>query len=134
MRFLRRFLARLKNFATGRKTTNGIAGTAVGLVGARIVSHLMAGLLYGVRPTDPVTFWGSRHSFDRYRSACLLPSGAAQCLSIPWWRYAVSSLDRLRYSSPAMAACRRFTAGLASAFVCGRASAPAAFRLCEEPR
>ena len=35
-----------------------VAGTAVGLVGALIVSHLMAGLLYGVRPTDPVTFAG----------------------------------------------------------------------------
>ena len=33
-----------------------IAGAAVGLVCALIVSHLMAGLLYGVRPTDPVTF------------------------------------------------------------------------------
>jgi putative ABC transport system permease protein len=35
-----------------------IAGAAVGLVGALIVSHLMAGLLYGVRPTDPPTFVG----------------------------------------------------------------------------
>jgi putative ABC transport system permease protein len=35
-----------------------IAGAAVGLVGALIVSHLMAGLLYGVKPTDPVTFVG----------------------------------------------------------------------------
>jgi ABC-type antimicrobial peptide transport system permease subunit len=35
-----------------------IAGAAVGLVGAVIVSHLMAGLLYGVRPTDPLTFGG----------------------------------------------------------------------------
>jgi putative ABC transport system permease protein len=35
-----------------------IAGAAVGLVGALIVSHLMVGLLYGVRPTDPVTFVG----------------------------------------------------------------------------
>ena len=35
-----------------------IAGAAVGLVGALIVSRLMAGLLYGVRPTDPVTFAG----------------------------------------------------------------------------
>ena len=35
-----------------------IAGAAVGLVCALIVSHLMAGLLYGVRPTDPVTFVG----------------------------------------------------------------------------
>jgi putative ABC transport system permease protein len=35
-----------------------IAGTALGLVGALIVSHLMAGLLYGVSPTDPLTFVG----------------------------------------------------------------------------
>jgi ABC-type antimicrobial peptide transport system permease subunit len=34
------------------------AGAAVGLVCALIVSHLMAGLLYGVRPTDPLTFAG----------------------------------------------------------------------------
>jgi predicted permease len=35
-----------------------VAGAAVGLVGALIASHLMAGLLYGVRPTDPLTFGG----------------------------------------------------------------------------
>jgi predicted permease len=35
-----------------------IAGAAVGLGGALIVSHLMAGVLYGVRPTDPLTFAG----------------------------------------------------------------------------
>jgi predicted permease len=35
-----------------------IAGAALGLVGALIVSQLMAGLLYGVRPTDPLTFGG----------------------------------------------------------------------------
>jgi len=35
-----------------------MAGAALGLVGSVIVSHLMAGLLYGVRPTDPVTFVG----------------------------------------------------------------------------
>ncbi len=40
-----------------------IAGAAVGLIGALIVSQLMAGLLYGVRPTevrptDPMTFAG----------------------------------------------------------------------------
>jgi putative ABC transport system permease protein len=33
-----------------------IAGAAVGLVCFLIVSHLMASLLYGVRPTDPLTF------------------------------------------------------------------------------
>ena len=35
-----------------------VAGAALGLVGALIVSHLMAGLLYGVSPTDPLTFIG----------------------------------------------------------------------------
>jgi putative ABC transport system permease protein len=35
-----------------------IAGAAVGLVSALILSHLMAGMLYGVRPADPVTFAG----------------------------------------------------------------------------
>jgi predicted permease len=35
-----------------------VVGAAVGLVGALIVSHLMAGLLYGVSPTDPLTFAG----------------------------------------------------------------------------
>ncbi len=33
-----------------------IVGTAVGLAGALMVSYLMAGLLYGVRPVDPVIF------------------------------------------------------------------------------
>jgi predicted permease len=35
-----------------------IAGAALGLVGALIVAHLMAGLLYGVHPADPLTFAG----------------------------------------------------------------------------
>ena len=35
-----------------------MAGAAVGLVAALIVSHLMAGLLFGVRPADPLTFAG----------------------------------------------------------------------------
>ena len=33
-----------------------LTGAAVGLAGALIVSHLMAGLLYGVSPSDPLTF------------------------------------------------------------------------------
>jgi len=33
-----------------------ITGAAVGLVAALMVSYLMQGLLYGVRPTDPLTF------------------------------------------------------------------------------
>jgi len=34
------------------------AGTATGIAGALLLSRLMAGMLYGVRPTDPVTFAG----------------------------------------------------------------------------
>jgi ABC-type antimicrobial peptide transport system permease subunit len=34
------------------------AGVGLGLAGALIVSHLMAGLLYGVSPRDPLTFIG----------------------------------------------------------------------------
>jgi putative ABC transport system permease protein len=33
-----------------------IAGVALGLFGALIASNLMTGMLYGVRPTDPLTF------------------------------------------------------------------------------
>jgi putative ABC transport system permease protein len=35
-----------------------MAGAGLGLAGSVIVSHLMAGLLYGVIPTDPLTFVG----------------------------------------------------------------------------
>jgi putative ABC transport system permease protein len=35
-----------------------IIGAAVGLIGALVVSHFMSALLYGVRPTDPLTFIG----------------------------------------------------------------------------
>jgi len=35
-----------------------MAGAALGLAGSIIVSHLMAGLLYGVLPTDPLTLVG----------------------------------------------------------------------------
>ena len=42
----------------GQGLTLAIAGAAVGLAGALVVSRLMAGLLYGVTPTDPLTFLG----------------------------------------------------------------------------
>ncbi|HEY2138485.1 MAG TPA: ABC transporter permease [Chthoniobacterales bacterium] len=35
-----------------------LAGAAIGLVGAVVVSHLMRGLIYGMSPTDPLTFGG----------------------------------------------------------------------------
>jgi putative ABC transport system permease protein len=35
-----------------------LVGTAAGIVGALLLARLMAGMLYGVRPTDPITFGG----------------------------------------------------------------------------
>ena len=55
-----------------------IAGAALGLVGAVIVSHLMASLLYGVRPTDPLTFAGVAILFLGVALlACYLPARRA---------------------------------------------------------
>src|SRR5438477_9618125 len=53
-------------------------GSAFGLVGAVMVSHLMAGLLYGVRPTDPLTFAGVAFLFLGVALlACYLPARRA---------------------------------------------------------
>jgi len=35
-----------------------LAGSAAGIVGALLLSRLMTKLLYGVQPTDPLTFTG----------------------------------------------------------------------------
>jgi len=66
-----------------------VVGAAVGLVCALIVSHLMASLLYGVRPTDPFTFAGV---------ALLLVGVALLACCIPA-RYAtrVDPMTALRY-------------------------------------
>ena len=34
------------------------AGSAAGLAGALLLSRVMAGMLFGVRPSDPLTFAG----------------------------------------------------------------------------
>src|SRR5271170_6901490 len=55
-----------------------IGGAAVGFVGALITSHLMAGLLYGVRPTDPLTFAGVTLVLtDVALAACYIPARRA---------------------------------------------------------
>jgi len=48
----------LVHMILGQGLRLAIAGAVVGLAGALIVTRLMAGLLYGVRPTDPLTFAG----------------------------------------------------------------------------
>ena len=55
-----------------------VAGAAVGLVCALIVSHLMAGLLYGVKTGRSSNVCGCRPSSRRCRAAGLLYSGAAR--------------------------------------------------------
>jgi len=55
-----------------------IIGAAVGLVCSLIVSHLMTSLLYGVRPTDPLTFASVAFLFLGVAAlACYLPARRA---------------------------------------------------------
>ena len=58
-----------------------VGGAAVGLVGALIVSHLMAGLIFGVRPTDPLTFAGVTFLLTAVAlAACYIPARRAMRL------------------------------------------------------
>jgi len=54
------------------------AGTAVGLIASLIAARLMTGLLYGVRPTDPLTFVGVTLVLTGVAvAACLIPARRA---------------------------------------------------------
>jgi len=53
------------------------AGTAIGIAGALALTRVMAGLLYGVRPTDVATFAGS---------AAVLACLAVAAALVPAWR------------------------------------------------
>lgn len=53
-------------------------GTIAGVAGALLVSHAMAGLLYGVRPTDPLAFTaGALFLFAIAVVACVVPAWRA---------------------------------------------------------
>jgi ABC-type antimicrobial peptide transport system permease subunit len=55
-----------------------IAGAIVGFAGALIVSHLMAGLLYDVSPSDPLTFVGLTIVLTAVAlAACYIPARRA---------------------------------------------------------
>jgi putative ABC transport system permease protein len=55
-----------------------VVGAAIGIVCAVIVSHLMATLLYGVKPTDPISFGGVAVLFVGIALlACYLPARRA---------------------------------------------------------
>lgn len=62
-----------------------LAGSAVGIVGALIASHWMAALLYGVRPTNPLTFAGVALPLPGVALLATFPHGA-RCASIRWPR------------------------------------------------
>ena len=55
-----------------------LAGAAFGVACALVVSHLMAGLLYGVRPTDPATFAGVAALLVGVALCACLHSGASR--------------------------------------------------------
>jgi len=58
-----------------------IAGAALGLAGAWIVSHRVAGLLSGVSPGDPLTFAGVTVLFAAIAfAACYVPARQAMKL------------------------------------------------------
>jgi putative ABC transport system permease protein len=42
----------------GQGTRLALIGVAIGIVGALALSRVVASLLYGIRPTDPATFFG----------------------------------------------------------------------------
>ena len=58
-----------------------LAGLIIGIVGALALTRLMAGMLYGVRPTDPVTLVSVTLGFGLIASvACWIPARRAAAL------------------------------------------------------
>ncbi len=51
--------AEVLRMVVGQGMAQALTGTAAGVAGALLLSQLLAKMLYGVRPTDPVTFGGA---------------------------------------------------------------------------
>ena len=68
----------IQSMVLGQGLSLALMGAVLGTAAALLVSHLMAGVLYGVRPTDPATFLGvSVVLFGVSLAACYLPARRA---------------------------------------------------------
>jgi ABC-type antimicrobial peptide transport system permease subunit len=66
-----------------------LTGAGIGVAGGVVVSQLMSGVLYGVRPTDPITFLAV--------AALLIGVAAAACLGPARRAVRVDPMVALRY-------------------------------------
>jgi putative ABC transport system permease protein len=80
--------ARVMRSVLGDASKLILAGVAVGLVAAIWLSKLIAGLLYGVKPADPWSYFGA--------AALLLVSGLAATLGPAWRAAAADPAESLR--------------------------------------
>ena len=69
----------ISRLVVGRSLALTGGGVLLGLLGAVAMTRLMSGLLFGVSPTDPVTFLGM---------ALVLTGVAAAASAVPAWRAA----------------------------------------------
>jgi len=72
-----------------------LVGVVIGVVGAMGLTRIMASMLFGVKPTDPLTFIARNVFALRHRHACLLCSGAPAMKVDPWKRCGISRLSTL---------------------------------------
>jgi putative ABC transport system permease protein len=62
-------------------------GVAIGITGALALTRFLSSLLYGVKPTDPLTFVAVALILIAVAlAACYIPPPAARPKSTPWWR------------------------------------------------
>ena len=65
----------------GEGMTPALVGGAIGTIGALLATRLLAGLLFGVSPTDPITFAGAVAALGLVAlAACYLPARRAAAL------------------------------------------------------